>query len=228
MKTQISRRDWQRLSAFVDGQLSSRKYDRLAARLEQEPALQAALEDLQIMKQQLQNLPKVRAPRNFTLTLEMVGQRCRAVRFYNSMRLASALASILFILVFIGDNVSFGNLALAPAPAMQRSVDDLEMFAEPQAPAAEAVIAESEAGGTEAEETEADAAKVVEGLNESVGDVAADKETAPEDRWESTEGVEAGIPRRGPVSLRPVIILEIVLALMTVISGLMAFRQRRR
>lgn len=239
MKTQISRRDWQRLSAFVDGQLSSRKYDRLAARLEQEPALQAALEDLQVMKQKLQELPKVRAPRNFTLTPEMVGQRRRAVRRYNSMRLASALASILLVLVFVGVNVSYGNLALAPAPAMQRSVDDLEAFAEmaePQAPAADAVVAESEVGkikaeGTEAEGTEAEPddaeEKAEEGLNAAEYD-AADEEAALEARQEAAEGVEAGIPRQGPVSMRPVIILQIALALTAVISGLLAFRLRRR
>ncbi len=233
MKTQLSQRDWQRLSAYIDGQLPPQKQARLAARLEREPALQAALEDLRVMKQKLGELPKMRAPRNFTLTPEMVSERHRRVRSFNFMRLASALASLLLVLVFIGDNLSYGNLAMAPAPAMERSMDDAEVFAEMAEP-------EEEAAPMELYADEVDQAEAGEGLNAAESDKvgedmvgatekqAESEEMALEENRETTEGVVADIPQREPVSIRPVIILEVLLVLSAVITGLLAFRLRRR
>nr|MBC8333233.1 anti-sigma factor [Anaerolineae bacterium] len=40
MTDQISRRDWEHLSAYLDGQLAEKERALLAARLKQNPALQ--------------------------------------------------------------------------------------------------------------------------------------------------------------------------------------------
>ena len=73
MKTKLSTRDRQALSAYLDGQLAPRQRRRLEERLQQEPALQDALDGLRHTRSILRSQPKLRAPRNFTLTPEMAG-----------------------------------------------------------------------------------------------------------------------------------------------------------
>jgi anti-sigma factor RsiW len=153
MKAHISNRDWQQLSAYVDGQLGSRQSARLGARLAKEPDLQSVLDDLRLMKKGLRELPELRAPRNFTLTPEMAdqaGQRRRSARLYNTFRLVSLLSSLLFVLIFLGDNFAYGSLDTSPAsqelaaPAAQRSADDLQ-----EAPAEAEVLTEAEMESSE-------------------------------------------------------------------------------
>jgi hypothetical protein len=158
MKAHISNRDWQQLSTYVDGQLDSRQIARLEARLTKESDLQSALDDLRLMKKGLRALPELRAPRNFTLTSEMADQAAqhrRSARLYNTYRLVSLLSSLLFVLIFLGDNFAYGRLDTSPAsqelaaPAAQRSVDDLQ-----EAPA-EAEALSSEEMETSEKATEA-------------------------------------------------------------------------
>ncbi len=73
MTKQISRRDWERLSAYLDHQLTDKENAGLAGRLGSDKALQAALTELQMTRYALSQLPHLQAPRNFTLTSEMVG-----------------------------------------------------------------------------------------------------------------------------------------------------------
>jgi len=112
-------KDWENLSAYLDEQLSSRQHARLAARLQREPKLQAALDELRQTRAILRSAPKFRAPRNFMVTPEMAGQHPGSrIRWYPAFQFASALASLLFILVVAGDLFSFGRLASAPAGEM--------------------------------------------------------------------------------------------------------------
>jgi hypothetical protein len=103
MINNIKSRDWEVLSAYLDGQLSSREQTRLETRLKQDPDLQSALEDIRQTRNVLRSLPKLRVPRNFILTPEMVGLKRDTVRFFPVLRLASVLAMILLAFVFIGD-----------------------------------------------------------------------------------------------------------------------------
>ena len=57
MKMDISPRDWQELSAYLDQQLNSRARSRLEARLRDEPQLRTALQDLQRNKMLLRSQP---------------------------------------------------------------------------------------------------------------------------------------------------------------------------
>jgi hypothetical protein len=109
MTKQISTRDWEALSAFLDGQLAPKDQRRLEARLESSPELQHALKDLERTRTMLRSQPKMRAPRNFTLTTQMVEKYTPArpvSRAYPVFRLASAFASLLLVLVLIGDYFS--------------------------------------------------------------------------------------------------------------------------
>jgi len=104
--------DVEMLSSFLDGQLSPPDSARLAARLKTDADLRAVLDDLRHSRALLRKLPSRRAPRNFTLTPKMAGLKPPAPRLYPALRLASALATLLFA-------VSIAVNGLAPLAARQ-------------------------------------------------------------------------------------------------------------
>ena len=103
---QITDRDWAQLSAYLDGELSGRELRQVRKKIQTDPLLQAALEQLKITKQILQTAPRIPAPKNFTLTPEMIGVKSRKPSF-SRFRLAAALMSFLLIGVMILD---FGGI----------------------------------------------------------------------------------------------------------------------
>lgn len=98
----ISERDYEVLSAYVDGQLGERDRTALEARLADDRALRSALKDLRQDKLLLRKLPTARAPRAFTLTRAQAAairaprRRSGFFSTFNVMRLATGLASLLF------------------------------------------------------------------------------------------------------------------------------------
>jgi anti-sigma factor RsiW len=119
MTNRISKRDWERLSAYLDGQLSGRERSRLESRLQAEQPLQSAFEELRRTQLILRSLPKLRAPRNYTLTPEMVPERKERRRAYPIFGFASALATVLLVLVLVGDFFAPRQLAMAPGAENQ-------------------------------------------------------------------------------------------------------------
>jgi anti-sigma factor RsiW len=122
MTQQISPRDWEFLSAYLDRQLKPQEIASLEARLSTDPVLSAALGELQRTRNALRSLPKLRAPRNFTLTPQMAGQRATArarpaLRLAPAFGFASALATFILIVVVIGDVL--GILTPASKPVAQ-------------------------------------------------------------------------------------------------------------
>jgi hypothetical protein len=87
------------LSAALDGALDSKEQATLQARLRDDEGLRLALQELRQVRAGLGMLPRLRAPRNFTLTPEMVGRRA-ARPAYPRLRLATALAALAFALTF--------------------------------------------------------------------------------------------------------------------------------
>lgn len=154
MKTTISPREWEALSAYLDGQLGPKDRDRLETRLKGNRELQSALEDLRRTRIVLRSQPRLRAPRNFTLTPEMVGQRSAEYRapapFFSTLRLVSALATVLLVIVLIGDFFSHAPAASqSQSAAVPMASTDMAMQAAPaagsEAGAASAKLAPSEA-----------------------------------------------------------------------------------
>jgi anti-sigma factor RsiW len=169
MNSQLSSRDWEYLSAYLDRQLKPKEIASLEARLSGDPVFSAALGELQRTRDALRNLPRMRAPRNFTLTPQMVGQRSSlrsrsllrarpALRLAPVFGFASALATFLLVLVIAGDFL--GILAPATKPVAQVPVLSAEVAAQPAATAAvqeritskEAAPAAPEQSGTTAAE----------------------------------------------------------------------------
>jgi hypothetical protein len=115
MKTNITNRDWELLSEYIDQQLSPGKKSKLELRIQQEPELRAALDDLRRTRYILRSAPRMKAPRNFTLKPHMVPQR-KPRRAYPFFQLASAMAAALLLLVFVGE---FFTTNLGSPVAMQ-------------------------------------------------------------------------------------------------------------
>jgi hypothetical protein len=106
--------DFDRLSAYLDKQLSPVEKAGLEARLEREPELKAALDDFRMTVRALRSLPAVKPPRNFTISQAQARAIAPPRRVFPALRLATALAAFVFVAVIVGDFAT--NLA-SPAAA---------------------------------------------------------------------------------------------------------------
>ena len=111
MTTRISPKEWETLSAYLDGQLSANDRIRLERLLTERPEMRVALKDLRRTRDFLRSQPSLRAPRNFTLSPQLAGIRIKERRSsfaFPVLSAVSALASILLVLVFVGDMLITG------------------------------------------------------------------------------------------------------------------------
>ncbi|MCJ7700329.1 MAG: hypothetical protein MUO62_01995 [Anaerolineales bacterium] len=211
MKNQIPQGEINQLSAYLDQQLKPGEMARIEARLEKEPGLKTVLEDLRRTRTLLQAAPRARAPRNFTLRPEMVGQtRDLGTRLVPAFRLVSVIASLLFVLVVAGDFLGVGQLRsgameemAAPQLMMVKEAEaDLQMEAV-EAPAVEAPVAEAPIAEMVGEAGEMAATNL-----ETEDTPLADLESAPaaEDRVEKS----AGLPEEAQAEETAVVMLEAV------------------
>ncbi|MFO7624603.1 MAG: hypothetical protein R6V73_09650 [Anaerolineales bacterium] len=127
MRINISNRDWELLSAYMDGQLSSSKRVQLESRMQTNPELRAALDELTQTRAMLRSLPRLKAPHSFKLTPEMVGQR-QPRRLYPFFQFASALSSLMLVLVLLSDFLGFG--LSAPLGRMASQAPEVPVAAE--------------------------------------------------------------------------------------------------
>jgi len=137
MNEELSKRDWEAISAYLDGQISGRDLARFESRLSQEPRLQAALNEMSAARRVLRNTPRLRAPRNFTLTPEMVGLTRRKPRFAPFFGWATAAVSLLLLVVLAGDFFTTGGMQpVAMEAASEPMVQEVALGAESAAPEA--------------------------------------------------------------------------------------------
>ena len=144
----LPRRDLEKLSAYLDGELTPAETVRLDARLRKEAALAEALGEMRATKRALGLLPMLRPPRNFTLTPKMAG--IREPRRYPALRWASALATLAFMAAcgldafgVLSRGVSFGASAPAPMAAEMQSAVLEATATEPANPPPTAAAEES-------------------------------------------------------------------------------------
>jgi hypothetical protein len=112
------------LSAYLDNALNKEEAERLEARLEKESELREKLENLKRTKILLNRLDRVPAPRNYTLTPDMVkvrGQKNKPL--FMTLRLASSFAAILLVVLF---GVQFALQGGILPPKMQSEAPMLE------------------------------------------------------------------------------------------------------
>ncbi|MEJ2011360.1 MAG: zf-HC2 domain-containing protein [Anaerolineales bacterium] len=112
--TNLPAEDLERLSAYIDGELSPVETAELEARLAREPDLRSELLELRSVVKATRSIPPRRLPRIFTLTPEMAGVRT-GFRF-PVLQLASAVSAVAFVILFsfdlIGSSVSAQRAAL--------------------------------------------------------------------------------------------------------------------
>lgn len=102
MRAQVSNHDFELLSAYVDGQLSSGEKTRLEEQLKTRPELKQAYEDLRQMRALLRAAPRRRSPRSFALTPAMLEPaRPRRSGLFQSLfpglSFASALSAVVLV-----------------------------------------------------------------------------------------------------------------------------------
>jgi len=111
MKSAFTKHEIEMLSAYVDGQLSPRDKKAIEKRLSEDSKLMALLVDFQWQKRVLKTQPIIHAPRNFTLTHEMIGVSREKTHNYRKIpvfEIVSALAVMLFAIVLSADLMSGG------------------------------------------------------------------------------------------------------------------------
>jgi hypothetical protein len=141
-------RDIEHLSSYLDGQLSPSESARLESRIASDPELASAFNDIRAARGILRKLPSRKAPRNFTLTRQMVGLKPPLPRSYSFFRFSTAFATILFALTFAANGltqlppISFGASApMAAAPQEAYGIGGGPAATEAPATAAEAFAA---------------------------------------------------------------------------------------
>ena len=116
-----SPQDFERLSAYLDHQLSPKEKAGLEARLAHDAELETALDEMRQTVRALRSLPVVKPPRNFTLSPQQAGVRAPSRPVFGALRLATAVAAAGLVLAFVGNLVTspapgFRPLAAAPVP----------------------------------------------------------------------------------------------------------------
>jgi len=116
-------KELEQLSAYLDGELHETEQKQIESRLASEPELHEMYEGLRKTKLLFSRLRRVRAPRSFALTPEMVTVRKQKRPFFTSVRWATSVAAILLVVMFGAEFLLGGTFAarapLASAPAME-------------------------------------------------------------------------------------------------------------
>lgn len=133
----ISEQDFERLSAYLDNELSPAEKSALEARLLREPELKRALNDLRLQVRAMRDLPRLKPPRNFTLSSKQAAaiRPARPASFlaslFPALRLATAFSTLMFVVVLAFSLAQGSALQTATGPAaapqameMEKTVED--------------------------------------------------------------------------------------------------------
>jgi len=182
------------LNAYVDGELSAGERRELEARLEEDAALRKELAQLRQVKQGISQLPRMRAPRNFTLDPAVYGrpQRQPAYDLYPVLRVATALAAFFFIVAVVLDlTTPAGGLGQPFAAGVRQEAPAADSVAEEAAeaerPVVTRVVEEVVVEGESVEVTRL----VTESVEEEEMAAAADEEALEE---APVEGAQEEVP----------------------------------
>jgi len=107
------------LTAYLDDALTPGENERFEQRLAADEDLYASLEEQRLIRASMRRLPRLRAPRNFTLDPASYGRpvSSSAYTFYPIVRAATAIVAILFVLVLVLV-LSAGNRLLSLLPVL--------------------------------------------------------------------------------------------------------------
>ncbi|GAB4476344.1 MAG: hypothetical protein Kow0088_14150 [Anaerolineales bacterium] len=117
----LSDRDYELISAYLDGEVDDHQRKAIEYRLAEDAPFKLALERLSQTRQILRSQPQLRAPRNYTLSPKMLPASSPKGWgiFPGLLRTASALASLLFFILFGMNWFAMGRMIVS-APLEQR------------------------------------------------------------------------------------------------------------
>ena len=126
MTINCSKKDWQLLSHYLVGDLSSRQTTTLVLRLSREPDLNEALSQLKRTRSLLSFLPEKPVPHNFTIKAGAVAKQSTP-RLFPIFRIASLASTFLFAItlglrMFLPGVQNVPGLMMAMSPVSQESV----------------------------------------------------------------------------------------------------------
>ena len=133
-KSQLSPRDIEQLSAYLDGALRPRQRAALEKRLHTHYTLRKTYEEMHKTRLLLRSAPRLRAPHNFTLTPQLVRAPLQT-RLPALFGTVSAFSSALLILFVIG-SLLIGNIG-APASSPEALAVSINATVEVESEAAE-------------------------------------------------------------------------------------------
>jgi len=194
-------RDLERLSAFMDGELSPAEAEKLAARLKTDKQLSGTLEGLRATAAVVGGLPDVRPLKSFALTEEMVRPR----RAYPILQLSTAMAALGFVLV-VGADLYLNNLGSSAVDMREQAffaADELASQVEEQ-PADAAPAAAPGFEGAAAEPAPDELAAAPEPQADSI----EDSDVGPAQRFLGADEAAAGEARAEQGAAEPEAVFE--------------------
>ncbi|MGD8806334.1 MAG: zf-HC2 domain-containing protein [Chloroflexota bacterium] len=168
------------LTAYLDGALTPAERKRFERLLASDKALRASLEEQRLIKASLRRLPRMRAPRNFTLDPARYGRPAPSTpdRLYPIMRVATVVVAILFVLVLVIDLAPFAGGREASQSMADSAQPAAEVVQAPAAPEEEPVL-EAEAQAVAVDEVVIEVTRVVTD-EEAMAAMAAEEPAAAE------------------------------------------------
>jgi hypothetical protein len=116
MKTPLNNHEWETLSAYLDGELSSSDSQKFEDRLKNDTRLRSALQELKGVQTILHAIPRKHTRRNFTLKPYMLEKKGVALpRLFPVFSFASALSILLIILSLFFQGLPGASQSAAPA-----------------------------------------------------------------------------------------------------------------
>lgn len=125
----LNERDYELLSSYIDGELSASERMALESRLDAEDDLRRELASLRQTVALVHQLPKLKAPRNFTLEHSLVNVHPLPFPMTATFSALSAAAAVLlivfggYLLAFSGNSFAPSQMAREPAPVAQAPTD---------------------------------------------------------------------------------------------------------
>ena len=163
------------LTAYLDNALTPAEKERFEQLLATDESLRASLEEQRLIGASMRRLPRMRAPRNFTLDPALYGRpvSSSAYSFYPVLRAATAIVAILFVIVLVLDFAPSGATdqvsELTMADTEEFQMEAMEAASAAEAPAPMEPEAESIAGEALVVTRELEAVtRVVEAIEEAV------------------------------------------------------------
>ena len=131
MNKTLTQKDYLLISAYLDGESSVAQKADVEKRLQTNLEFKHAIDELAYTKRVLAAMPRVRAPRNFTLTPDRVKKTAKIPRFQPVWGMVSAFSTLILLVIFASTRLlPVASPMRAAAPAMATEAADNAFSAE--------------------------------------------------------------------------------------------------